>query len=142
MTTWFHTSCVWLDWIDRWNFTLVYGLFHIWYSHTTHKTLFRQCLSHLCDCTCSNVMCMLKYLLIKPKNFFKYFICFWKWFYTYVLLVFVQNAFLCFSSKTGSEVFSREARKLRASHEMCLREIKKSPFHTESLTTTSWVFRD
>ena len=32
--------------------------------------------------------------------------------YTFVLLVFVQNAFLCFSSKTGSEVVSREARDL------------------------------
>ena len=38
MTTWFRTSCVWLDWIDHWSFTLVYGLFHIWYSPTTHKT--------------------------------------------------------------------------------------------------------
>ena len=44
-----------------------------------------------------------------PKKIFECFICFWKWFYSFVLLVFVQNAFLCFSSKTGSEVFSREA---------------------------------
>ena len=41
---------------------------------------------------------MLHYLLIKPKKIFECFICFWKWFYTFVLLVFVQNAFLCFSS--------------------------------------------
>ena len=44
------------------------------------------------------------------KKIFKCFICFWKWFYTFMILVFVQNAFVCFSSKTGSEVFSREAR--------------------------------
>ena len=31
---------------------------------------------------------------------------------------------------------------LRASCEMCLREIKKSHFHTESLATASRVFRD
>ena len=29
-----------------------------------------------------------------------------------MLLVFVQNAFLCFSSKTDSEIVSREARDL------------------------------
>ena len=46
---------------------------------------------------------------------------------------FVQNAFLCFSSETGSKVFSRK---------MCLREIKKSHFHTKSLATTSQVFCD
>ena len=45
-----------------------------------------------------------------PKKIFEYFICFWKWFYTFVLLVFVQNAFLCCSSKTCSEAFSQEAR--------------------------------
>ena len=44
-----------------------------------------------------------------PKRF-EYFICFWKWFYTFVLLVFVQNAFLCCSSKTCLEAFSQEAR--------------------------------
>ena len=31
---------------------------------------------------------------------------------------------------------------LRASHKMCLREIKKSHFHTESLAIASRVFRD
>ena len=45
-----------------------------------------------------------------PKRFFECFICFWKWFYTFVSLVFFyQNAFLCFSPKTGSEVVSWEA---------------------------------
>ena len=86
----------------------------------------------MCDCTCSNMMCMLKYLLIKPKTIFECFICFWKWFYTFVILVFVQNAFLCFYSKTGSKVFSQEAlarsSQLRASCKMCLREISKVTF--------------
>ena len=82
-------------------------------THPQHTRLwFNECLSHLCDCTYSNVMCMLKYLLIKPKMIFECFICFWKWFYTFVSYVFVQNAFLCFSSKTSSEVVSREARNL------------------------------
>ena len=38
-------------------------------------------------------------------------------------------------------LFARSSR-LRASREMCLREISKSHFHTESLVTASWVFRD
>ena len=38
-------------------------------------------------------------------------------------------------------LFARSSR-LRASHEMCLREIKKSQFYTQSPATTSRVFRD
>ena len=38
-------------------------------------------------------------------------------------------------------LFARSSR-LRASREMCLREISKSHFHTESLVIASWVFRD
>ena len=59
-------------------------------THPQHKTLFKYCLSHLCDCTCSNVMCILNCLPIKPKNIYEYFICFWKWFYTFVFLVLGQ----------------------------------------------------
>ena len=82
-------------------------------THPQHTSFwFNECLSHLCDCTCSNVMCMLKYLMIKPKKIFEYFICFWKWFYTFVLFVVFQHTLLCFSSKTCSEVVSREARDL------------------------------
>ena len=65
-------------------------------THPQHTSLWlNECLSHLCDCICSNVMCMLKYLMIKPKKIFECFICFLKWFYTFVHLVFVQNAFFC-----------------------------------------------
>ena len=46
-------------------------------THPQHTRLwFNKYLSHLCDCTCSNVMCMLNYLLIKPKKIFECFICF------------------------------------------------------------------
>ena len=65
-------------------------------THPQHTSLwFNECLSHLCDCTCSNVMCMLKYLMIKPKNIFECFICFRKWFYTFVLLVFLFKMHFC-----------------------------------------------
>ena len=46
------------------------------------------------------------------KIFFECFICFWKWFYTFVSLVFYQNACLCFFPKTGSKAVSLEARNL------------------------------
>ena len=65
-------------------------------THPQHTSLwFNECLSHLCDCTYSNVMCMLKDLMIKPKNIFECLICFRKWFYTFVLLVFLFKIHFC-----------------------------------------------
>ena len=76
--------------------------FSIFDSHTQHtRLLFNECLFHLCDCTCSNVMYLLNYLLIKPKNIFEYFICFWKCFYAFVFWVFVQIAFFMFFIKNS-----------------------------------------
>ena len=61
-------------------------------THTQHiRLLFNECLFHLCDCTWSNVMCILKCLSIKPKNIFKYFICFLKCFYAFVFWFFLKN---------------------------------------------------
>ena len=92
--------------------------------HPQHTRLwFNEWLSHLCDCTCSNVMYMLKYLLIKPKKIFECFICFWKWFYTFVSYVFVQNAFLCFFFKNWFRGCLLRSSRLRASREKGLREI-------------------
>ena len=93
-------------------------------THPQHTRLwFNECLSHLCNCTCSNVMCRLKYLLIKPKNIFECFICFWKWFYTFMSYVFVQNAFLCFFFKNWFRGCLARSSRLRASREKSLREI-------------------
>ena len=36
--TWLRASCIWLDWIDHWNFILDYGLLHTWFTHTTYKS--------------------------------------------------------------------------------------------------------
>ena len=63
-------------------------------THTQHtRLLFIECLFHLYDCTCSNVMCILNCLSIKPKKIFEYFVCFWKcfWksFYAFVFFFFV-----------------------------------------------------
>ena len=49
--------------------------------------------------------------------------------------------FLCFSSNWFRGCFARSSC-LRASREMCLREIKKSHFHTECLPTASQLFRN
>ena len=136
------TSCVCLDWIDHWKFTLIYGLFHIWYSPTTHKTLFKQCVSHLCDCTYSNVMCILKYLLIKTQKVFWVFYMFLKVILYFRVFSFCSKCIFEFFFKNWFRgLFARSSR-LRASHEMCLREITKSYFHTESLATASRVFHD
>ena len=83
--------------------------FSIFDSHTQHtRLLFNECLFHLCDCTCSNVMYLLNYLLIKPKNIFEYFICFWKCFYAFVFWVFVQIAFFMFFIKNSFRgIFAR-----------------------------------
>ena len=78
--------------------------------------LFNECLFHLCDCMCSNVMCILNCLLIKSKIFFEYIICFWKCFYAFVFWVFVQIAFFFhqkllqrhFHEKLASKLFSRK----------------------------------
>ena len=81
-------------------------------THTQHTILlFDECLFHLCDCTCSNVMCILNCLSIKLKKIFEYFICFWKCFYMLSCFDFLfKLQFSCFSSKTSSEGFSQEAR--------------------------------
>ena len=76
------------------------------------------------------------------QKIFKCFICFLKWFYTFMFLIFVQNAFLCFSSKNWFRGSFVRSSRLRASCEMCLREIKNSHFHIETLATTSQVLRD
>ena len=69
-------------------------------THPQHTRFwFNECLSHLCDCTCSNVMCMLKYLLIKSKKIFECFICFWNWFYTFVSYVLFKMHFRVFLQK-------------------------------------------
>ena len=83
--------------------------FSIFDSHTQHtRLLFNECLFHLCDCTCSNVMYLLNYLLIKPKNIFEYFLCFWKCFYAFVFWVFVQIAFFMFFIKNSFRgIFAR-----------------------------------
>ena len=92
--------------------------FSIFDSHTQHtRLLFNECLFHLCDLTCSNVMYILNYLSIKLKNIFEYFICFWKCFYAFMIWVFVQIAFFMFFIKNSFRgIFARSSR-VSFSHE-------------------------
>ena len=64
-----------------------------------------------------------------------------------VILYFLAFSFcskwiFVFFFKNWFRVYFVRSSRLRASREMCLREIKKSDFHVESLTTASRVFCD
>ena len=58
--------------------------------------MFNECLIHLLDCTCLNVMCVcsILYGLIQKKKIFDHFIYFWKWFLS--LFVFMFSAYFVF----------------------------------------------
>ena len=96
-------------------------------THTEHtRLLFNECLFHLCDCTYSNVMCILNCLLIKPKNIFEFFICFLKWFYAFVFWVFVQIAFFMFFIKDSFRGILARSSRLSSSRENGLRQNMKT----------------
>ena len=85
LLSYYQLCMTWLNWSLKLHTRLWTS--YTWSTHTRHKTNVQ--LFHLCDCTCSNVMCILKCLSIKPTNIFKYFICFLKCFYAFVFWVFV-----------------------------------------------------
>ena len=88
--------------------------------------MFNECLFHLYDCTCSNVMCILNYLLIKLKNIFEYFVYFSKCFYTFVCLEFLfKMCISCFYQKTLLEAFSWVSHKLALPMKMRITKIRK-----------------
>ena len=112
-------------------------------THTQHTRLCSNNVYLICVIVHVQMWCVCSiYLLIKPKKIFECFICFWKWFCTLMFLVFVQHAFLCFFIKNWLKGCFARSSQLRASREICLREIKSHIFHTETLATTSWVFHD
>ena len=82
----------------------------------------------MCDCTCLNVMCILKYLLIRPKKIFWVFYMFLKVILYFHDFSFCSRCIFVFFFKNWFRgLFTRSSR-LRASHEMCLREISKVTF--------------
>ena len=90
-------------------------------THTQHtRLLINECLFHLCDCTCSNVMCILNFLTINSKKIFE---CLYVFESVFILLCFVFLLilhFTCFSSKTPSEAFFARSSRVSSSHEIGL----------------------
>ena len=73
-------------------------------------------------------MCMLNLLPIKPKKIFECFISFWKCFWYFCVFSFCSKCNFCFSSKTGSEVFSRVAHDLELPAKFALGKLKSHIF--------------
>ena len=97
-------------------------------THTYHtRLLFNECLFHLCDCTWSNVMCILNCLSIKPKTIFEYFIRFWKYFYAFMFWVFLLYIFHVFNQK----LLQRDFRKKLATKHFPLKWVKAKCENTE-----------
>ena len=64
-------------------------------THTQHTCLmFNECLIHLFDCTCVNVMCVCSTIYGSIQKIFYLFICFWKYFLS--LFVFMFSAYFVF----------------------------------------------
>ena len=101
--------------------------YSIFDKHTQHtRLLFSEWLFHLCDCTWSNVLCILKCLSIKPKKIFEYFICIWKCFYAFVFWVFVKITFhMLFIKNFFRDIFARSSQ-LSSSRENGLRQNMKT----------------
>ena len=96
---------------------LDYGLIQTLYSHTTHKSnvqwisiWFVWLYVFKCD------ICMLNSLLIKPKNIFECFICFWKWFLSFLFWKFSSKCQNFCVEKLGVWQFCDSLRKWMQSH--------------------------
>ena len=88
--------------------------------------MFNECLFHLCDCTCSNVMCILNCLSIKPKSIFLSIFYMFLIFYTFVCLEFLfKISISCFYQKNLPESFSRVSRELALPAKMTMAKIGK-----------------
>ena len=101
-------------------------------------SMFNECLIHLCDCTCLNVLHILNSMLIKQKNIFECFNCFWKIFLFWKIFKNFKNYAALFW-RLASWVkpvasllrrFSRPSGKSNPSHEKDL-----------ELFSKIWVFR-
>ena len=75
------------------------------------------------------------------KDFWVFYM-FWKVILYFQAFSFYSKCIFVFFFKNWFRGYFTRSTRLRASREMCLREIKKSHFHTESLATTLRVFRD
>ena len=87
--------------------------------------MFNECLIHLCDCTCLNVLHLLNHMLIKHKNILKCFNCFWK---VFLFWKFSKTVQLCFGD-SASQV-KQVASLLKSSHNSLA---SQAPSHKKDL---------
>ena len=123
--------------------------------------MFNECLFHLYVFKCD--LCMLNYLIIKPKKIFKCFICFWKclgvslmfWkFFQKAKSVLLKNSYISISaskvSRTqvvkmrkwisiSSKILHRESLNSLASHSREMASCKSCPVHLRHFARNSQV---
>ena len=81
-------------------------------------------------------------LVDQTQKYFWVFYMFLKLILYFRVFSFLSKCMFVFFSKNWFRGSFARSSHLRASREMCLREIKKSHFHTESFAIASWVFHD
>ena len=64
-------------------------------------SMFNECLIHLCNCTWLYMLHLLKHMLIKHKNIFECFNCFWKVFLFWKFSKFSKIVHLYFGDSTS-----------------------------------------
>ena len=84
--------------------------------------MFNKCLFHLCDCTCSNVLCVCSIICGSNQKIFYHFICIWKCFLSLFVFKFCTYfVFQCFKLvfvlKNKGQNLSRVIRNLAESRE-------------------------
>ena len=84
----------WLNWSLKF-YSRLRTIPHLIHTHTTHMPMFNECLIHLFDCTCLNVMCVCSSLYGSNQKDF------WS-FYIYLEVIFITLCvhvicLLCFS---------------------------------------------
>ena len=96
-------------------------------THTQHtRLLFNECLFLLCDCTCSNVMCILNCLSIKPKKNFSILYVFKSVFTLSCFEFLVQIAFFMFFIKNSFKGIFARSLWLSSSHKNGLKQKMKT----------------
>ena len=133
-------SCVWLDWIDHWNFILDYRLVHTWSAHTTHKSNVQWMLIPFLWLYVFKCDVYTQLLVNQIKKIFECFICFWKCFYAFVCLEFlVQNVYFRFLLKKKKKTLSEAEYTEFQISEWGLQILEYTEFQTENFVTVSRV---
>ena len=106
---------------------------------TTHKTLVQSMLISVVWLYMIKCDVYAQYLPIKPKKFFEYFICFWKYFYAFVFLSFCSKCiFVLFFENFFKGIFARSSW-LSFSEKRLRQKMEITKFHTETFMTVLWL---